>query len=229
MNRQPESGAATLTAIMAVGLMAAFAAALALTTSAETTIAANFHRRTEAMYAAEAILEWGVAALQRSTDWNGVLDGTSGSGFADGTPAGIRRLADGRSLDLTRIVSLLNCGRVTVCTAAQMAAVTADRPWGMNNPRWRLHAYGPLPRLVPGLIRHSPFYVLLMTADDPAETDGDPMHDGNPGSPGSGMLLLRAEAFGPGGSHSALEATVVRDRTAPPDTPLRVVSWRTAS
>ena len=229
MDTRREAGAATVVAIMAVALMAAFSAALALTTSSEATIASNFRRRTEALYAAEAILEWGVAGLPRSDDWTVVLNGSSSLGFADGAPGGVRRLADGRTLDLSRLVNLLNCGRTTACSPAQMASATSDRPWGPNNPRWRLHAYGPLQRLLAGMVLHSPFYVVLLVADDPGETDGDPLRDGSPGSPGCGLILVRGEAFGPGGSHSALEATVVRDRTASGDTALRVISWRIAS
>jgi hypothetical protein len=225
VNVRQEKGAAILTAIMAVALMAALGAGLALTTAAEATIAGNFRWRTEALYAAEAILEWGFAALEHQIDWNAVLDGSSSSGFTDGAPGGVRQLADGRPLDLSRTLSLLNCGRTTACTPTQMAAPTADRPWGANNPRWQLFAFGPLTRLAGGGVP-SPFYAILLVADDPGETDGDPLRDGSPGSPGNGMLLVRGEAFGPGSSHSALEATVGR---VPGDTTLRVISWRTAS
>jgi hypothetical protein len=225
MHIRQEKGAAILTAIMAVALMSAFAAALALTTSAEAAIASNFRWRTEALYAAEAILEWGLATLPQPDAWNGVLDASTSSGFVDGAPGGMRRLADGGLLDLSRALSLLNCGRTTTCTASQIAAATMDRPWGANNPRWRLYAYGPLTRLGGGGMA-SPFYVVLLVADDPGETDGDPLHDGSPGTPGSGVLVVRGEAFGPGGSHSAIEATVV---PASGDTTLRVISWRTAS
>ena len=64
-----------------------------------------------------------------------------------------------------------------------------------------------------------------MVADDPAENDNDPARDGavpcggavpvltgDPPAPscnpGSGVLALRAEAFGPRGVHKVIEATI---------------------
>jgi hypothetical protein len=68
-------------------------------------------------------------------------------------------------------------------------------------------------------------------ADDPAETDGDPLVDGSSGNPGAGVLVLRAEAFGPGGSRAAVELTLARlDASELAADPrllgTRVVSWR---
>jgi hypothetical protein len=56
-----------------------------------------------------------------------------------------------------------------------------------------------------------PFYVVVMVADDPSENDGNPYRDGaTADNPGRGRLTVRAEAFGPGGSHKILEATIAR-------------------
>ena len=50
-----------------------------------------------------------------------------------------------------------------------------------------------------------------MVGDDPSENDGDPLQDGSDeDNPGAGVLALRAEAFGPGGAHRVIEATVAR-------------------
>ena len=73
------------------------------------------------------------------------------------------------------------------------------------------------------------FYLAVLVADDPAETDGNPLADG-PG-PGFGVVMLRAEAFGPGGTHAAVEQTLARvgadELTDIPDLHgVRVVSWR---
>jgi hypothetical protein len=58
---------------------------------------------------------------------------------------------------------------------------------------------------------NSPIYVVVMVADDPSETDGDPLTDGNTGTnPGSGVLSIRAEALGPHGAHRVIEATMAR-------------------
>ena len=102
-----------------------------------------------------------------------------------------------------------------------MDAITEDRPWGANNPRWMLFAYGRLRDVAPPGDVQSPFYCVVMIGDDPSETDGDPTRDGAPGQPGSGVIALRAEAFGPGESHRVVELTVAHGTGA-----ARVVSWR---
>ena len=59
------------------------------------------------------------------------------------------------------------------------------------------------------------------TADDPAETDNNPVLDAAPGNPGAGILFLRSEAFGPRQAHKAVELTVMHG-----DGAMRVLSWR---
>jgi hypothetical protein len=94
--------------------------------------------------------------------------------------------------------------------------------WGANNPRWRLFARGPLSALLPGSGIGAPYHVAVWVADDPAENDGNPSRDGtNQTNPGSGMIQLRAEAFGPVGAHRSVEATIARSGGG-----ARLVSWR---
>jgi hypothetical protein len=97
-----------------------------------------------------------------------------------------------------------------------MDATTAERPWGPNTPRYRLFGYGPDDGAGgPGTGRS---YVLVMVADDPMENDNDPTRDGSgDGNPGRGRLLVRAEAFGPGGAHKVIEATILRPGTGAND------------
>jgi hypothetical protein len=81
----------------------------------------------------------------------------------------------------------------------------------------------------------SPFYLVAFAADDPSENDGDAMRDGVAVSgrpnPGAGIVMVRAEAFGPRNAHRAIEATVARLDVPPPEpggavsTDLRVLSW----
>ncbi len=59
---------------------------------------------------------------------------------------------------------------------AQMDAVTADRPWGMNNPRWQTFGSGWLRDIAP-LADAPHVYVVVWIGDDPLETDGDPLRD----------------------------------------------------
>jgi hypothetical protein len=211
MNIRREDGIAMIVAIMALLLMSALGAALVLTTASETIIAANFRNGSEALYGAEAALERSLGDLLAVQDWNSLLSGAVRSAFIDGAPSGIRTRPDGSTIDLGRIVSLANCEKVAACTSGEMNLVTSERPWGANNPRWQLYAYGPLSGLTSNDIANALFYVVVMVADDPSENDDDPTRDGaSDANPGMGVLSVRAEAFGPRGAHKAIEATVAR-------------------
>ncbi len=239
------TGSAILVAMMATLLMTALGAALILATSSETIIAASFRDGLEGTYAADAALERAIDDLQAAADWNLVLAGAARSAFVDGAPDGSRTLADGSTIDLAQLLNLANCGTPDSCTTADMNQATSRRPWALNNPRWLLYSYGHLAALTSGSI-NSPYYVAVMVADDPAENDHDPASDGavpcggavpvltgDPPAPscnpGSGVLALRAEAFGPRGVHKIVEATIAHagsslldssERTGPgPDDP----------
>jgi hypothetical protein len=151
------------------------------------------------------------------------------SGFVDGAP-GTRVLTDGSTIDLTQIVNLANCSKTATCSSDELIAVSSARPWGANNPRWRLYAYGSLANVRPGLT-DSPYYAVAMAADDAsendreAEKDGDAPCDGEAAvlagdppvpscNPGTGVIALRAEAFGPRGARKVVEMTIARRCTA---------------
>ena len=176
MDARGERGIATLVAVMAMLLISALGATLVLTTSIETTIASNFRDRVEGLYAADAVIERSMADLLTAADWNLLLAGTVHSTLVDGPPSGTRTLLDGSRLDLTAIVNMANCRKVVDCSVAAMDASSNERPWGSNNPRWTLYAYGSLRDLLPTI--NSPYYVLVMVSDDPAENDGNPLQDG---------------------------------------------------
>ena len=93
-----------------------------------------------------------------------------------------------------------------------MNAYTNERPWTTNNPRWQLYAYAPLDTIIDTGTIASPFYVAVWIADDQSETDDDPTTDSR-GAAGGGVLLMRAEAFGPEGAHSVIEVTIGRTDT----------------
>jgi hypothetical protein len=224
-----EAGFAVIVAMMAILLMSALGTALVLATSLDSAIARNFRGATAVQYAAEAVATHGIYELSAVGDWSQVLAGSTRSHWFD-NPSGVRVLRDGSRINLTEIHALLNCGRLAVCSHADMTAATAARPWGPNNPRWQPFAGGDLAALIPAA-GVSGFYGVLFVADDPAETDGDPLVDGSSGNPGAGVLVLRAEAFGPGGSRAAVELTLARlDASELAADPrllgTRVVSWR---
>jgi hypothetical protein len=203
-------GFVLIVVLLAIMLLSALGSALVLTTSTESRIAANFGGSAEGLDAAEAIVELSLAEIVAVPDWNQLLNGSARSSFVDGGPTGSRQLADGSVIDLSQVVDMANCEVPTPCAGADMDVTTADRPWGLNNPRWTLFAYGRLSDVLPGRI-DSPYYVILLVGDDPAENDNDPATDGTGGmNPGSGVIALRAEAFGVRGAHKAVELTVTR-------------------
>ena len=207
-----EDGVAMLIAMMALLLMSALGIAVILTSSSETIIAAHFRNSLEARYAADAIIERAMDDIVGVADWNTLIDGSTQSAWVDGAPAGLRTLRDGSTIDLAQVVNLANCQKTTACSLADMNAITADRPWGTNNPRWKPYAYGPLRDMLPAPNTiDSPYYVLLLVGDDPSETDNDPTTDGaGVTSPGWHVIAMRSEAFGPHGAHKVIEATAGR-------------------
>ena len=185
-----ERGAALLVALMATLLLTALGSALVLLTTAETAISANYRLGQETLYAADAGIERAAQDLLSVPQWNDVLAGRTRSPFADTTAT--PTLPDGSLLDLAAETAML-----------QRATDAASR-WGLNNPSWRLYAYGAIDDLLPGVVVDSGSYVAVWASDDTAEIDGDPQRDTN------GLVTLRAEAFGPFNTRRVVEATVAR-------------------
>jgi type IV pilus assembly PilX-like protein len=213
-----ERGMALIVALMSVMLLTALGLGLVMTTMTETMITTNYRDSGEAMYAADAGVERVMQDLLTVPDWNRILTGNVQSSFVDGPAGGTRTLPDGTTIDLTAATNLLNCGKTTTCSPAEMDTWTPDRPYGVNNPRWNLFAYAPLADIIETGTITSPMYVVVWVADDFGETDNNATVEGGPpvGSPenkGRGILLLRAESYGPGGAHSTLEVTIARTDT----------------
>jgi hypothetical protein len=206
-----ERGSAVVVALLSLLLLTALGLALTLTTATETAISANQRMGQEAMNAADAAIERAMQDLLTLPDWNRALNGAEQSSFVGGSPSGARALPDGTTVNLTEMLNLARCGHTAACGASEIATNSPERHWAANNPVWQLYAYGPVSELLPTGTINSPIYVAVMVADDPSETDGNPLVDGNDGSnPGSGVLSLRAEAFGPHGTHRVIEATMAR-------------------
>jgi hypothetical protein len=87
--------------------------------------------------------------------------------------------------------------------------------WGANDPVWRLYACGLMRDQVPHDSVDPVTVLAIWLADDSSEADDDPVLDTNR------RLTVRSEAFGPAGTHAAIEATVAR---AGPE--VRILSWR---
>lgn len=213
--RRSERGAALITALMAMLLLTALGLALVLSTSTETMITGNFRNGQEALYAADAGVERVMDDLLTVPDWNNILSGAIRSAFVDGAPSGNRTMPDGSLVNLTEATNVVNCGKITSCSEAEMDAMTDDRPWGENNPRWTLYAYGPLNTIVPTGTVNSTMYVIVWVADDQSENDNDPAKDGNDSTnPGSGVLAMHAEAYGAAGTRKIIEVTVAKTNSS---------------
>jgi hypothetical protein len=211
MTAAREDGVALLAAIMATLLIAALAGALLMTMTEETAIADSFRSGAEALYAAEAGIDRSVDVLSATADWNSVAGGAGPPAFTDGA-VGVRTLADGVQIDLAQAVSLANCAKGTACTDSDITAVTADRPWGLANPRWGLYGYGPVSTLLPSAAT-SPVYLIVLAAAAVGSTASS-----------APVLVLRAEAYGPRGAHRVVEAEVEQEAAG-----VRLRAWRTVS
>jgi Tfp pilus assembly protein PilX len=215
-----QRGVAIIFVLVAMMVLSALAMTLALTTSVERQVAVTHGWAAEVFYAADAAFEKAVESLSSEAHWNAVLGGST-SGFVDGAP-GPRALPNGTKLDLLEASDALNCGR-SPCSDVNMQMTTATRPWGANNPVWRLYAHGPIANM--GAVAIQPnVYVVVWVADDPLETDGLALIDGDSTSgpnPGAGLLQVLAQAYGPGGTRRVIEGTLRRE-----DSRTRVISWR---
>ena len=223
-------GSALMVAVVLLMLVSAIGLGLVLTTSLEPAMAAASESSLVALYGAEAGVTAAAAELSGIADWEGVLTGMRRSSVLDGNPNARLALPDGTAADLRALTNMLTCGHVEACTGGEMDAFTTDRPWGPNNPRWQLFGAARLDGLLAGVTGIAPCAIVVWVADDPAETDGNPLRDrgllpnGSPG-PGSGLLLVRADGFAARSARRTVLATVARPRwNGDPRRP--VVAWR---
>lgn len=213
------AGAALVTVLLSMSLLMGLSAALVAIVLDEILLAAHHRDAAQARYAAEAGLERVLTDLAALPDWNLALSGAVRSRFTDGPPSGPRRIGGGRILDLETATALVSCGRPQGCTDPQLDAVTETRPFGSNNPRWRLYAYGPLTAFLPAgdavTFAAPALYVTVWVGDDGAEDDGVPLQDAAmPGHPGHGVLEVLAQAHGSSGLRHAVQAAI-RQRPGP--------------
>lgn len=208
--RAGQRGVALIMVILLTAFLSALGLGLILAVFMDRLAAGNMVGSVAMLYAADAAVEFAARDLAQVADWDTVLAGTQRSSFTDGSPGGVRGIPGGGAVDLTTSTNMLNCGKSTTCTTAQMNANSKERPWGLNNPRWKLFAFGPMEQFTQ-LSRPAPCYLALWIADDGREEDGDPLSDAlEDDEPGHGIVRVHAETFGPGGSRRAIEAELVR-------------------
>jgi len=214
VGRRGERGAALLAALIVMAIVSAMGLGLALTTSLEPLAAANYEANRSVRLAAEAGVAIAVHELASFVDWNLVLAGGVGSAALEHGDINVG-LPDGSRAGLEELTARATCGHPRACADGERVAFTVARPWGPNNPQWRVFGHGRLDRLVPMGGGLPPTVVVVWIADDPADVDGDPLTDSGVGPGGewrSGgcVLAVRAEAFGPRFAHRAVLATVAR-------------------
>jgi hypothetical protein len=169
-------------------------------------ITANYRRSSEALYGADAAVVLAVQDLLMVPRWNDVLSGGTAGNAGVSAMTGSFVYGDANGSEF----SIPGGGKVVLCCAANsvsgqlQAETNAASNWGTNNPTWRLYAWGPLESMLPTSTVDSDVFVAVWVADDPAETDDNPLADDN------GTLTLHAEAYGSGGTRKIVEVTVNR-------------------
>jgi hypothetical protein len=227
--RAGEHGIALLMVMLVTSFLSALGFGLMLAVFMDRLATGNMAGSAAMLYAADGGVEFAARALAQEADFDAVLSGGRRSAFTDGAPSGIRTLPGGGSVDLTASTNMLNCGKATTCTAAQMNANSTERTWGANNPRWQLFAYGPMEQFTE-IARPAACYLAVWIGDDVREQDGNPSVDAAAGETGHGIVRVHAETFGMAGSRRVIEAELAR--VCPADlAPLclpgiRVQSWQ---
>jgi hypothetical protein len=225
-----DAGSALVLVVLATGVLVTLGLALALVTTVETEVAANTLDGTQTLALAEAAAERALSDLAALPSWDAALEGRVTSPIFDGDTG--PRAFGGVQVDLSRETALLLCEAPT-CAGRSLDALTANRPWGRNNPRWRVFASGPGADLVGQDHGVRPGYAVVWIGDDSAETDADPLRDGGPPvagmgtsvNPGQDVVALRVVGWGVQGARRELELTVERaDLQA--HTGLRLRTWR---
>ncbi len=201
-----ERGVALIVVLLVAALVLVVGLGLSLVLTIGQLAARNHRDAAVLQAAAHAGIDLAADTLA-ADDWQAVLGGWLTAASADGSPDGVR-MVDSQAVDLAVETHLLNCGRRAGCSTAERSANTIERPWGPNNPFWRLYLFGPLSSFVP-LRFPAATYVLVWVADDSRETDRRPELDGGE-EPGRHVLRARALAVGRAGARRVVEAELVR-------------------
>jgi PilX N-terminal len=186
-----DRGSALIIVLIATTLLTTLGVGLMLLSSTEGAIASNYRAGNETLYAADAAVERVIQDVLLVPRWNDILNGTVQSAFVDDTLT--PTLPSGQQMNLTAI------------TADLQAQSDATDPWGPDNPTWKLFAYGPLSAMTgtsSGI--QSSAYIAVWVADDPSETDDNPLTDTN------GVITVYAQAFGLYNTQRSIELTVAK-------------------
>ena len=198
-----ERGIALILVMMTMTLFAALAGSLALAALTETAVAVNHRDAADALYAAEAAVEFVLQEIALVEDWTEVLAAPGQSTFVDGEPAGVRRVG-AATIDLSQASVDVNAAATPPAGAVAGASV--------------LHAFGLFSDLVPGAPHGSGTYVAVWLADrspSPKDEDAPPA-----------ALSVVGEAFAGRGIRRAVEAVVERTAEKADTSAVRLLAWR---
>jgi hypothetical protein len=195
-----DEGIAVVLALVVVLLLAALALATATATDVERMSAASEPNRLAAAYAADAALERAIQDLQAPPDWTTALNGSVTSTLRESGAT-----MWGQAIDLTAMTSELQ------------AETDAADARGADTTRWRLFLSGSLAAMVPARPREVLPYLVAWVGDDRAESDGNPLVDGNR------TIRVHALALGPRDVRVEREAVLRRDEDGGAG---RVVGWK---
>jgi len=224
-----ERGIALIVALLLLSILSAMGLGLALVASVDPMAGANQREAVSTLYVARAGLELAARELTNAASWDAWLSGATTSALVDGPASGVRTTPSGQVIDIERLTNQLLCARDAACSDAQVTASSRDRPWGVNNPRWRPFVYGAATHLGLGAASEQ-HYLVVWIGDDGTETDGRPDVDGSDGA-GGGVVRVVAQAFGPFRSRQSVEARLSRRCEVVEATPvcepgIRIQGWR---
>ncbi len=199
-----ERGVAVVAALVVTSALAAIGLGLAVVGSTETELGGHFRSSRETFYAADAALAEAIAALGTAVDWNPFLSGAAPPvAWDDGSPAVPTDVA--------------------AMTTGVQATSDATLPAVPDRPVWRAIGWGDLAGLTGDASVTSPIALAAWIGDDLADGDGSPATDSN------GVVSVRAQALGPSGARTTLEAILARVTTATESGSsevVRILSWR---
>ncbi len=182
-----------LSVLLVSVLLLAYGLATSFMAETELAIAAADRGGREAVYAADGAAQAVIAELASAGTWDTALAGSQTSTFYDST---LMPRIDGKGTVLD-----VRARTIALQTASDAAPAGADRT------EWRLFACGPASMLLSPPASIGPFYLAVWLADDSGDGDGNPSADAN------GIVIVHAEAYGPGGVLRSVECVVSRAPT----------------
>jgi len=203
---------ALLTTLFATALLMGLGLSIALVGTMEAVLGAHDRHARALREASLAGAHLAIADLRARPSWSAVLAAGPTPPFA---------AVPGRAID-SSVPPVAPWGGAPLDLQALTADVQAAADTGSGDPQaWRIFESGRLDRLLPGSAP-GPWYLVVWVADDWADGDSDPSADTN------GIIVVRAVAFGPGGSAMTTVVSMMKTTVAGGPDRVRVLTIRPA-